>query len=101
MRLVSALPVLSAVARNSLVPDLAMVPRFLASSVLFMPMPVSRTMTRPVLPPSSLSIAIVMFASPALRTSRFVRLSRRSFSSASLALESSSRRNTSLCEYRL
>jgi hypothetical protein len=58
------------------------------------------TMIFPVFPPlpSSIFTSIVTFASPELMTSLSVRAVIRSFSSASLAFERSSRRNTSLCE---
>lgn len=54
----------------------------------------------PVLPPSSNTTSIVMFACPALMTSLSVNAVIRSFSNASLALDKSSRRKTSLCEYK-
>lgn len=49
--------------------------------------------------PSSILTSMVTFASPALITSRSVSAVIRSFSSASLAFDKSSRRKTSLCEY--
>jgi hypothetical protein len=53
----------------------------------------------PALPPAGTCTEIVTFASPAASTRRSVSAVRRSFSSASLALLSSSRRNTSLWLY--
>lgn len=52
----------------------------------------------PVAPPSSRLTEMVTFASPPFITSRSVNAVKRSFSRASFAFDSSSRRNTSLWE---
>lgn len=77
-------------------PERAIVPKLRASSSLLIPIPVSRMWILPVLPPSSRSTRIVMLVSPPERTLRSVKETMRSFSKASFAFDSSSRKKTSL-----
>lgn len=78
-------------------------PTYTLSSSTVMPMPVSLMTSLPT-PPSSEesgSAEMVTLNSPVATTDLSLRVVSRSFSSASLALERSSRRKTSLLSYRL
>ena len=78
-------------------PDFAIVPRFSTISDCVMPMPLSATVM--VLAFASKSIDIFSSLSSAV-SSGFCKASTRSLSSASDAFEISSRKKTSLFEYR-
>src|SRR3984957_5098408 len=81
--------------RNRLVPELAIVPRLSITSASLMPMPLS-LMSKV---PAAASGASVTESGSAPRSSGLASASKRSFSQASEALEISSRRKISLCEY--
>ncbi|MNF00316.1 hypothetical protein D3C80_1991270 [compost metagenome] len=81
---------------KSAVPDLAMVPRWAMTSSRLMPMPLSSRVT---VPASLSKLRRIFSSSPPSSSSGLARASKRSLSTASEALEISSRRKISLFEY--